>query len=220
MIQAWVRGRLGWRPLSIQMSDVRSWPTAGRAEGQPGCPLLGVIQDIASPSRSSRHNHVTTAAGSAQTTDRPASSTSPRPGTGDDQTPGARPQEGRTARSQRRKSRVLQSHFWGTCAWSFGETGLSKADKPQFAGRRCSLGNVNRVDRLRYGRRRLQHRHRPRTDILRRSYGTALHLTNTRNEKARQSFSAFWDDFSGHRRRVRVRLAELLAAPQRYQRER
>jgi hypothetical protein len=30
MIQAWVRCRLGWRPLSIQESDVRSWPIAAR----------------------------------------------------------------------------------------------------------------------------------------------------------------------------------------------
>ena len=62
-----------------------------------------------------------------------------------------------------------------------------------------------------------------RSTTLRRSYGTTLHLRNSRNETACESFSGFEEvpnDVSGHRRRVCVRLAQLLAAPQRYQRER
>ena len=61
-----------------------------------------------------------------------------------------------------------------------------------------------------------------RSTSLRRSYGTTLHLRNSRNETACESFSDFEEmpnDVSGHRRRVWVRLAQLLAAPQRYQRD-
>src|SRR5882757_2193662 len=89
------------------------------------------------------------------------------------------------------------------------ECHLSTERPALFAARRCSpreQPTANRVTDLRHGRPQ------------RRSYGTTLHLRNSRNETACESFSGLEEvpnDVSGHRRRVCVRLAQLLAAPQR-----